>query len=130
MVTLCTILHGHGILGKILTRSASNFSMDHGKGIMASNTGYTIQGTLIGVGVSDSGRLPFLAHVPGSRVCEPQLSVRLLVHPLRAASCLLCGTQPSHHLVPDATGTLVTNHYQPNPTPPLARFRLFSVSAV
>ena len=50
MVSLCTILHGHGILAKIMTRSwqdlgkaSKELAMDLGKGIMASNTGLTPQ---------------------------------------------------------------------------------------
>ena len=47
MVSLCTILHGHGILAKIMARSwqdlgkaSKEVAMDLGKGTMASNTGY------------------------------------------------------------------------------------------
>ena len=46
MVSLCTILHGHGILAKIMARSwqdlgkaSKELAMDLGKGTMASNTG-------------------------------------------------------------------------------------------
>ena len=45
MVSLCTILHGHGTLGKIMTRSwrdlgkaSKELAMDLGKGTMASDT--------------------------------------------------------------------------------------------
>ena len=46
MVSLCTILHGHGILAKIMARSwqdlgkaTKELAMDLGKDAMASNTG-------------------------------------------------------------------------------------------
>ena len=46
MVSLCTILHGHGILAKIMARSwqdlgkaSKELAMDLGKDAMASNTG-------------------------------------------------------------------------------------------
>ena len=48
MVSLCTILHGHGILAKIMARSwqdlgkaSKELAMVLGKGAMASNTGYS-----------------------------------------------------------------------------------------
>ena len=37
MVSLCTILHGHGIVAKII--ASKDFAMDFDKGTMASNTG-------------------------------------------------------------------------------------------
>ena len=47
MVSLCTILHGHGILAKIMARSwqdlgkaTKELAMDLGKDAMASNTGF------------------------------------------------------------------------------------------
>ena len=50
MVSLCTILHGHGILAKIMARSwqdlgkaTKELAMDLGKDAMASNTGYRIE---------------------------------------------------------------------------------------
>ena len=49
MVSLCTILHGHGILAKIMARSwqdlgkaSKELAMDFGKGTMASNTGFSL----------------------------------------------------------------------------------------
>ena len=49
MVSLCTILHGHGILAKIMARSwqdlgkaTKEVAMDLGKDAMASNTGYAV----------------------------------------------------------------------------------------
>ena len=50
LVSLCTILHGHGILAEIMARSwqylgkaSKELAMDLGKGTMFSNTGFANQ---------------------------------------------------------------------------------------